>query len=99
MKVLLVGATGFVGRHLLGALSAAGHQVIATSRGHHLRSLPGVEWQVLDLDRLAEDSKHFILPHDIDLLINAAGLLSVDEQALRLTQDLGTRALFDLAAR
>ncbi|NWD73952.1 SDR family oxidoreductase [Pseudomonas gingeri] len=99
MKVLLVGATGFVGRHLLTALNAAGHEVIATSRGHHLRSLPGVEWQVLDLDRLAEDAKHFILPHDIDLLINAAGLLSVDEQALRLTQDLGTRALFDLAAR
>src|SRR5450830_18069 len=99
MKVLLVGATGFVGRHLLAALNAAGHDVIATSRGHHLRSLPGVEWQVLDLDRLAEDSKHFILPHGIDLLINAAGLLDVDEQALRLTQDLGTRALFDLAAR
>ncbi|WP_248747985.1 SDR family oxidoreductase [Pseudomonas sp. MWU12-2037] len=99
MKVLLVGATGFVGRHLLAALSAAGHEVIATSRDHHLRSLPGVEWQVLDLDRLAEDSKHFILPHGIDLLINAAGLLSTDEQALRLTQDLGTRALFDLAAR
>ena len=99
MKVLLVGATGFVGRHLLVALNAAGHEVIATSRGHHVRSVPGVEWQVLDLDRLATDAKHFILPHGIDLLINAAGLLSVDEQALRLTQDLGTWALFDLAAR
>lgn len=99
MKVLLVGGTGFVGRHLLAALSATGHEVIATSRGQHIRSLPGVEWQVLDLDRLAVDAKHFILPHDIDLLINAAGVLSVDEQALRLTQDLGTRALFDLAAR
>ncbi|QXI28259.1 SDR family oxidoreductase [Pseudomonas vanderleydeniana] len=98
MKVLLVGATGFVGRHLLAALVANGHEVIATSRRHHSRELSEVEWQVLDLDRLADDPKHFVIPQGIDLLINAAGLLSVDRQALQRTQDRGTRALFDLAA-
>jgi uncharacterized protein YbjT (DUF2867 family)/uncharacterized membrane protein YphA (DoxX/SURF4 family) len=98
MKIVLVGATGFVGRHILDALSAAGHQVIATSRSRQGRLLPNVEWQVLDLDTLASAPDHFAMPADADLLINAAGLLSVDEQALRLTQDQGTRALFDLAA-
>ncbi|AZC25427.1 SDR family oxidoreductase [Pseudomonas sessilinigenes] len=98
MKVVLVGATGFVGRHLLAALHAAGHQLIATSRQPQPRGLPGVQWLQLDLDRLGREPGSFELPADTDLLINAAGLLSNDPQALSLTQDLGTRALFDLAA-
>ncbi|KPA89529.1 putative nucleoside-diphosphate sugar epimerase [Pseudomonas asplenii] len=98
MKVLLVGATGFVGRHLLAALTANGHEVIATSRRRHSRDLSEVEWQVLDLDLLASDPQHFVIPPGVDLLINAAGLMSVDRQALQRTQDRGTRALFDLAA-
>lgn len=98
MKVVLVGATGFVGRHLLAALHAAGHQLIATSRHPQPPSLPGVQWLQLDLDRLAREPGSFELPADTDLLINAAGLLSNDPKALSLTQDSGTRALFDLAA-
>ncbi|ROM20189.1 epimerase [Pseudomonas protegens] len=98
MKVVLVGATGFVGRHLLAALHAAGHQLIATSRRPQPQGLPGVEWRQLDLDRLGREPQPFALPADTDLLINAAGLLSTDARALSLTQDLGTRALFDLAA-
>ncbi|MGC5699405.1 SDR family oxidoreductase [Pseudomonas sp. NFXW11] len=98
MKVVLVGATGFVGRHLLSVLHAAGHQLIATSRHPQAPGLPGVEWRQLDLDRLGHEPTPFVLPADTDLLINAAGLLSSDARALTLTQDLGTRALFDLAA-
>ncbi len=98
MKVVLVGATGFVGRHLLTALHAAGHQLIATRRHPQPPSLPGVQWLQLDLDRLAREPGSFELPADTDLLINAAGLLSNDPKALSLTQDSGTRALFDLAA-
>lgn len=98
MKVLLVGATGFVGGHLLTALSAAGHQVVATSRQSRQVDIPGVDWRVLDLDRLAVTPAHFDFPSDIDLLINAAGLLSTTASAVTLTQDVGTRALFDRAA-
>lgn len=97
MKVLLVGATGFVGRHLLKVLSSAGHQIIATSRTRQSLHLPGLEWRQLDLDVLATVPDHFTFPDSIDLLINAAGVLSVDEQQLSLTQDIGSRALFDLA--
>lgn len=97
MKVVLVGATGFVGRHLLAALHAAGHQLIATSRYPQPRGLPGVEWRQLDLARLGREPQPFVLPADTDVLINAAGLLSTDARVLTLTQDLGTRALFDLA--
>ncbi|PJY95660.1 SDR family oxidoreductase [Pseudomonas donghuensis] len=99
MKVLLVGATGFVGRHLLQALHMAGHQVFATSRHAQPASLPGVTWQILDFDRLALEPTAYALPAGIDLLINAAGVLSTQEGQLSRTQDIGTRALFDLAAQ
>ncbi|MBH8851789.1 NAD(P)-dependent oxidoreductase, partial [Pseudomonas aeruginosa] len=32
MRILLVGAGGFVGRHLLPALLAAGHELLLTAR-------------------------------------------------------------------
>ncbi|WP_421548267.1 SDR family oxidoreductase [Pseudomonas sp. QD4] len=99
MKILLVGATGFIGRHLLTALHAAGHQLIATSRQPQAPGLPGVEWRCLDLDLLARDPTYFAFPEQVDLLINAAGLLTTDTTALALTQDWGARALFDLAAQ
>lgn len=98
MKILLVGGSGFVGRHLLRALHAAGHSLIATSREAQVAAWPRVEWQRLDLGRLASDPAHFTFPPDVDLLINAAGLLSVDAQALSLVQDRGTCVLFDQAA-
>lgn len=99
MNVLLVGATGFVGRHLLRALQQAGHCVIATGRDPKQPNTPGVEWRSLDLSRLAANPEHFIFPDAVDLLINAAGLLSVDTAQLSRLQDQGARALFDLAAQ
>lgn len=99
MKILLVGGGGFIGRHLLRALHSAGHSIIATSREPQAPGWPGVEWRQLDLGVLAGNPEHFDLPLDVDLLINAAGLLSVDTQALSLVQDRGARALFDQAAR
>lgn len=98
MRILLVGATGFIGRHLLRALQAEGHSLIATSRSGHGAAWPGVEWQALDLASLATGSAPFHWPEGIDLLINAAGVLSTDASQLSAVQDQGARALFDLAA-
>ncbi|AZF50225.1 MULTISPECIES: SDR family oxidoreductase [unclassified Pseudomonas] len=99
MNILLVGATGFVGRHLLLALQQAGHQVVATCREPRSQNWPGVEWRPLDLNLLAVDPEGFDFPESVDLLINAAGLLSVDAAELSRVQDRGTCALFDLAAQ
>lgn len=99
MNVLLVGATGFVGGHLLRALQQAGHRVIATCREPRSQNGPGVEWRSLDLSRLAIDPECFVFPESVDLLINAAGLLSVDAAQLSRVQDQGARVLFDLVAR
>ncbi len=99
MNILLVGATGFVGGHLLRALQQAGRRVIATCRKPVSQGWPGVQWQALDLGRLAADPGCWVFPESVDLVINAAGLLSVDAAELSRVQDQGARALFDLAAR
>lgn len=99
MNILLVGATGFVGGHLLRALQQAGHHVIATCREPRSQGWPGAEWRALDLGLLAADPEGFDFPQSVDVLINAAGLLSVDAVQLSRVQDQGARALFDLAAR
>ncbi len=99
MNILLVGATGFVGSHLLRALQQAGHCVIATCREPRRQGWPGLEWRALDLSLLAADPGSFTFPESVDLLINAAGLLSVDAAELSRVQDQGACALFDLATR
>ena len=53
MRILLVGAGGFVGRHLLPALLAAGHELL-TARRPPVDAPAGVRWLALDLERLAE---------------------------------------------
>lgn len=47
-RVLLTGASGFVGRHALTALSDAGHEVHALAR-HRGADVAGVVWHELDL--------------------------------------------------
>jgi nucleoside-diphosphate-sugar epimerase len=47
-RVLLTGASGFVGRHALSALSDAGHEVHAVAR-HRGPHAPGVIWHEADL--------------------------------------------------
>jgi nucleoside-diphosphate-sugar epimerase len=50
MRVLVVGATGAVGRQLVPQLLAAGHEVVATSRSAaRAASLPGAEPMALDV--------------------------------------------------
>lgn len=99
MVILLVGATGFIGRHLLSALQTQGHRLIATSRSGRGQELPGVEWRALDLARLGQDARSFDWPGHVELVINATGLLSSDARVLEEVQDRGSRALFDLAVR
>jgi nucleoside-diphosphate-sugar epimerase len=48
-RVLVTGATGFIGRHCLGPLVAAGYEVIATHRGADPPIIDGVNWVESDL--------------------------------------------------
>lgn len=51
-RILVLGASGYIGQHLVRALSQRGHQVIAAARhirGLQKQALPGVECHALDL--------------------------------------------------
>mgnify|MGYP002780239655 CR=1 FL=1 len=51
-RVLLTGATGFVGRHLFPALESAGYEVVCATRdvGHASREMPEREWRRFDVE-------------------------------------------------
>lgn len=71
MKVLVTGANGFIGNHLIPALIDSGHSVVAAARHPTKRHL-GVEWfQIPDL-REPYDWSPF--PRDIDVVIHLAGV-------------------------
>jgi uncharacterized protein YbjT (DUF2867 family) len=77
MRIVLLGATGFVGHHVLAALSAAGHDCLALSRYRmacrELTIIPRVEVRqadVHDRDRLAENCR------GADAIINMVGILN-----------------------
>ena len=67
MRVLLTGATGFVGRHLLPAL-AARHEVVALVRRSPGPAPAGVTWLEADLERLDPAA----LPAGIEVVIHEA---------------------------
>lgn len=77
MRIVLLGATGFVGHHLLPALSAAGHDCLAFSRYpmgcRELSIIPRVELRqadVYDRDKLASSFR------GADAVINMVGILN-----------------------
>jgi UDP-glucose 4-epimerase len=68
MKVLVTGATGFVGRKLVGALGAA-HSVHGLTHRDSQAGLPGAEWHSADLSRPASEWR---LPDRWDVLVHLA---------------------------
>jgi uncharacterized protein YbjT (DUF2867 family) len=77
MRILLLGAGGFIGRHILSELLASGHQVRAVARDvARLREAePGAEWVGLDLARATDPEDWRAHLSGIDCVVNAAGML------------------------
>ncbi len=71
MKVLVTGATGFLGYHIAKDLLTIGHEVINFSRRHtkELEQL-GIESRLGSLLNI-EDIEHAL--HDVDAVIHSAG--------------------------
>ncbi|MBL0729258.1 NAD(P)H-binding protein [Piscinibacter sp. HJYY11] len=75
MKVLLTGATGFIGRHLAIALAQAGHEVVAAVRTPG-RALPGVRAQIAgDFTRDQQPADWQGRLTGIDVVVNTVGIL------------------------
>ncbi len=77
MRIMLLGANGFIGRHLLSDLLAHGHDMVAVVRRVDgiEDAYPGVHFIEMDLaDAVSEAVWAEHLPR-IELIVNAAGLL------------------------
>jgi len=87
-NILLVGSRGFIGRHVLGALEAAGHRV-------HRADRPGV-----DLARDVTTGPWLSRLHGIDVVVNAAGIFRETPAAsFDAVHARGPSALFEACAR
>jgi UDP-glucose 4-epimerase len=78
LKVLVTGATGFVGTYLVDHLVKEGVEVVATGRrkdGEEYYKSIGVPFANVDITKIGDFAK---LPKDIDAVAHLAGLLSID---------------------
>ena len=77
MRVLLIGAYGFIGSEIAGAARRRGMTVVGLGRDIRLgaRLLPEVEWVRGDLRDMTQPEAWFPLLENIDIIVNASGLL------------------------
>ncbi|WP_130619087.1 SDR family oxidoreductase [Dyella amyloliquefaciens] len=76
MRVLVTGAYGFIGSHIVAALSAAGHEVVCAVRSGRLDTrFPGV--RAISCDMARDVTPDVWLPrlNRIDAVVNCAGIL------------------------
>jgi uncharacterized protein YbjT (DUF2867 family) len=97
VRVLIVGASGFIGAHLARACAAAGHEVVCGGR-RPPECYPGARHLALDyaalppLDVLTKELR------GIDVVVNAVGILRPREsQTFEALHVRGPRALFTAA--
>lgn len=76
-SILIVGAYGFIGSALAHQLSAAGHDVTGFGRNiSYGRSiLPHIQWRQGDLGQFCDSQKWANILQDMDVVINASGVL------------------------
>jgi uncharacterized protein YbjT (DUF2867 family) len=77
MRVMLLGAGGFIGRYILSELIAHGHEVVAIVRktAGLGNAFPTVTFVELDLAQATETTHWTSLVANIDQIVNAAGVL------------------------
>ena len=97
MRILLTGATGFIGRHLAEALRLAGHEVRCAVRdiASAHRKIGGFSYTQIDFSKATEPAGW--LPHlqNIDVVINAVGIFREhNEQSFAALHTGAPRALF-----
>ena len=93
MRILLTGATGFIGRHLAEKLESAGHEVVRVSRG-----TAGAEMDGLSMDLASVPPASAWLAHlaGIDVVVNTVGIFRErGQQTFDRLHVAAPRALFE----
>lgn len=74
MRILLTGASGFIGKHLLAALLADGHHVLCATRSPLNGTSTRLTWLHADFTQDTDKSHWLARLHDVDAVINAVGI-------------------------
>lgn len=99
MKVLVIGALGFIGRYVVSALRAQGHQVVAAVRPARRAELgPGIEGVDCDLKRDLDPAIWLPRLAGIDAVVNAGGVLKGDPHTFEAVHVAAPLALARAAA-
>lgn len=77
MRILITGADGFIGRHLIRALTKAGHEVLCCVRNPKRaeKLLPGLRYIACDFSRDRSRSAWIPRLQGVEAVINAAGII------------------------
>lgn len=96
MRVLLTGANGFIGRHILAGLEAAGHQVVAAVRDPEALRRPDLDTLRIDFNRDTDSRVWAQRLVGFDAVINCAGVLqSAPGQSVQAIHAAAPIALFE----
>ena len=101
MRVLLLGAGGFIGREIFAALTARGHRVVAAVRDP-AKAPPFAQEPAIAIDLNVDTGVEAWLPRlaGIDAVVNCAGILQgTRSQSIDAIHRLAPIALFDACAR
>jgi len=102
MRVLVTGAAGFIGRHIVAALRAGGHRIVCAGRDVERirRMFPDQESLTCDFNRDVTAERW--LPHlaGIHAVVNCVGILQPRRgQSMAAVHGAAPKALFDACAR
>lgn len=97
MNILVLGADGFIGRHLAFGFSAAGHDVVASARRTKRLERMGLTCLKADLSRSEAHSPEYWKSKVIGIthVVNAAGLLNGSDEALNSVHIHAPKALYE----
>lgn len=97
MRVLVGGATGFIGRRLVDALHARGHSVIAAARRPEKLRDRYPDLQCVSVDYRKDHAPEAWLPRlrDVDAVVNAVGIFQGSESRFEALHIDAPQALFE----
>lgn len=100
MKILVTGAYGFIGAHIVAALLRAGHEPVAAVRASRVgTALPGIASIECDFARDTDPAVWRPRLHGIDAVVNCAGILRESGTAtFETVHETVPAALFDACA-